>query len=643
MNSKLQILTIILLITILLPLSIMSTCVSANYENTYSFQAKYGLLNQKLFVSVTPSLYDYYVNLNHTIDSPQDYVNFVTPNAVTPIAASIQNITDKLPYSNEQFADAVLAMVHEITYNVTEIRYPVETIEDNSGDCVSLSLLAASIMQAGGLDVVLILYTGINPEHMNVGVYLPYTPVFHSLLMLPTSFKYDNKSYWTAETTSEAGWKVGDQSSSLAGATPVIIPLNNDTALSPTQVSSSLVTTKQTSAISINISENSSDEENNTRSLNVEGAITPAIPDTNVAIYFNNGSTSTTTYCQVKTDDLGRYSLTWNFTNIGTYNILASWSGTSDYVGSDSQALTFFVGSESIIQFQTPYYNYIYEPENPIYEIFGSATELANLLPSLQGLQNFLSLPLGSNVTLSCDFILLPSGHPVTNVPATTETVQISQSSIALFWRGRYYQPQTISTQNETLTVPENVPSNMEPLYLPDNFNQTINNQFCFDLQNTDGSGTLNFEALNGQDLSNITQAKTASSAFMNYSSSIEDGAWYTIKATITQNGLTANVFTQDGTAVGNTLISTGGAANLVLLLANNANSVLAVKNLTFNSTNVAVQPSPTPTLKASGVSTLLTSELFLTIVLMVTVAATLFYVVWARRTRIDDYVTENV
>ena len=109
MNSKLQILTIILLITILLPLSIMSTCVSANYENTYSFQAKYGLLNQKLFVSVTPSLYDYYVNLNHTIDSPQDYVNFVTPNAVTPIAASIQNITDKLPYSNEQFADAVLS------------------------------------------------------------------------------------------------------------------------------------------------------------------------------------------------------------------------------------------------------------------------------------------------------------------------------------------------------------------------------------------------------------------------------------------------------------------------------------------------------------------------------------------------------
>ena len=76
---------------------------------------------------------------------------------------------------------------------------------DNYGDCVGLSILAASIMEAGGLDVVLIHYTGINPQHMNVGVYLPYTPAYHTTLTTPTSFTYDNKTYWTAEATPKTG------------------------------------------------------------------------------------------------------------------------------------------------------------------------------------------------------------------------------------------------------------------------------------------------------------------------------------------------------------------------------------------------------------------------------------------------------
>ncbi len=110
---------------------------------------------------------------------------------------------------------------------VTDAKYPVETLVQNSADCVGLSILAASIMKAGGLDVVLIHYVGIDPGHMNVGVYLSYTPAYHTLLMTPTSFEYNNKTYWTAEATAKMDWKVGDQSDSVANAQAEIIPLDN--------------------------------------------------------------------------------------------------------------------------------------------------------------------------------------------------------------------------------------------------------------------------------------------------------------------------------------------------------------------------------------------------------------------------------
>src|SRR5208337_739011 len=143
---------------------------------------------------------------------------------------------------NEQFADAVLTLVHQIPYAISDPKYPVETLVNNSGDCVSLSILAASIMQAGGLDVVLIHYTGITPGHMNVGVYLPYMPFYHTAGEAPTDFVYNNKTYWTAECTPAENWKLGDQWNALAKANATIIPLVNAEQSSPAQITSSLNT-----------------------------------------------------------------------------------------------------------------------------------------------------------------------------------------------------------------------------------------------------------------------------------------------------------------------------------------------------------------------------------------------------------------
>jgi hypothetical protein len=217
-----------LLIGVLLLVFIAPSSLAGNYEKTYSFQAQYGLLSQKMYVSVPPSLYDYFGNASHQVSGDSDYAKLVTPLSVEPIADNIRKVTRDLPYSDEQFADAVLTMVHQIPYNITGAKYPVETIVHNTGDCVALSLLAASIMKAGGLNVVLIHYTGISPSHINVGVYLPYTPLYNTLLMMPTGFEYDNKTYWTAETTPAQDWKVGDQSEMLFSARAVIIPLDNN-------------------------------------------------------------------------------------------------------------------------------------------------------------------------------------------------------------------------------------------------------------------------------------------------------------------------------------------------------------------------------------------------------------------------------
>ena len=134
--------------------------VTSDYDRTYTFNAKYGYyqLSHKLYTSMPPSLYDYYHSKSHVVYSDRDYGKFVTPSVFKFVAESIQNVTRDLPNSDEQFANAVLMLVRQVAYVKSSVKYPVEAIVDNSGDCDVLSLLAASIMKAGGLDVVLLVF-----------------------------------------------------------------------------------------------------------------------------------------------------------------------------------------------------------------------------------------------------------------------------------------------------------------------------------------------------------------------------------------------------------------------------------------------------------------------------------------------------
>ena len=620
---------IVLLIGILLLVSMTPTSLVANCKKTSTFQAQYGILGQKLYVSVAPSLYYYYGNMSHTVNVESDYANFVTPQAVEPIAESIQNLTRNLRYSNEQFANAVLSLVHQIPYVISDAQYPVETLVKNSGDCVPLSALAASIMMAGGLNVVLIEYTGITPGHMNVGVYLPYTPVYHTAGLAPTDFVYNNKTYWTAECTPAEDWKVGDQDPSLAGAIPVIIPLNSTEQSSPGQVSSSLNTPLLPSSITISLSQgpctNVSQEQSiigeNPRDLTISGLISPAYSGENVSIYISSGSSYD--YFTTVTNDSGGYMSTWNFTSAGTYYISTGWSGASNYAGADSETLTVFAGPESFIQFETPLYNYI----------LGQAALATYEVQPLQGVNDFLTIPLGVDVSISYDFTVLQAGQAGSNVQ--TETITIPASQYTINTGGRNSKPITIHVPAETETVPINVPESLSPLLLPADFNQTIYNQFCFILQNNSGNCSLNVSALNAYEASRIIQGNGSGTAFMNASENIKENAWYHVTDIISDNAVTANLYNTNGTLI-KSIVNPYNATcsnETIMLITNNVDSAVIFKDLTIQPLKNTTQP-PKSNEKATNESGLLFLYIGLSILLVATFSVVLVYIKKRRQMR---------
>jgi hypothetical protein len=240
MKSKLSITVIV--ITVLLTFSyLIPFCLSQNYSSSYQ------LLNEPdgstvygLNVTVQQLLYEYYRGQTHTLSSDQDFAKFVTPYALEPIADSLWEIYR----DDEDFANGVLMIAHQIPYEVTEpAKYPVETIVENKGDCDLLSFIAASIMRAGGLNVVLLYYK--DKAHMNVGVSLSHTPQdARSKVYYVT---YNNIKYYIAECTGgdwRDGWRVGEYPDKLKGASAKVITLENCDCEggSPEQVSASYET-----------------------------------------------------------------------------------------------------------------------------------------------------------------------------------------------------------------------------------------------------------------------------------------------------------------------------------------------------------------------------------------------------------------
>jgi len=536
---------IVLIVSVLLLAFVIPTySFASNYDRAYTFSVESGASGQfsyKLHTSVPPSLYDYYHSKSHRIYRSSDYSKFVTPNAVKSIAESIQNVTRNAPYSDEQFANAVLMLVHQIPYVKSDVKYPVEAIVDNSGDCDVLSLLAASIMKAGGLDVVLLYYKDRSPSHMNIGVYLPYTPVYQTEWMASTHYEYNGKKYWMAECTPQGDWKVGDQPVNLAGARASIISLENCEKTSPAHVSSSLDNPLIPSSISINLSLGPSIVEERALALTILGSISPRYQGKRVVMYVTQDGSSSNTFGTVYTNDLGKYSLTWNFTLPGTYCIRTSWSGDSNYAGSDSETLTVFIRlNQPLVEFEEPEDGWVVEPD---YISARASFAVLNFLRHAD-FEEFLKINLsGEGVFLSSEFIILRSEQNITTlVNEKTIRIRIPRSE------------------------------------------QTINNQFGFVLRHNGGNNySVSIRGLDDYGISQITKGLDGNNtAFMNASLSTRENTWYKVLAKISEDKITAELYDNNGTLLQS--IATGddatSSSELGILIAYDRDTVVAFRNL---------------------------------------------------------------
>lgn len=330
-RQKILIASLCMLLLILLP----SSCLAATHKYSYKLvDIPRGSTTYRLTVSVTDTLYEYYSSQDHNLYS-YDFSKFVTPDALKPVADDLWSI-----YSNEEdFANGVLMIMHQIPYvESNPQKYPVETIVENEGDCDLYSIIAASIMKAGGLDVVLLLLE--YQDHMMVGVHLPESP--KDARTQAYFYKYEEKKYYIAETTGgnwETGWRVGECHESLQSASAKIMPLENCERSAPGQVSSSY-SIPDSSSIFMSLSTNFAVFQNN---VEIRGLLSPSLAGETVTLYVSSLGSSLTMLATVVTDSNGQYCYTWYSPPGGIHSVRANWSGDDEYSGADSSTFRLVV------------------------------------------------------------------------------------------------------------------------------------------------------------------------------------------------------------------------------------------------------------------------------------------------------------
>ncbi len=321
--------------SVLLLLLLPVQCFADPYEQSYHILDSPDSSNSyRLTVSITESLYDYYVSQSHLMPN-FDFSLFVTPDALKPIADDLWTIYD----NKEDFANGVLMLVHQIPYVESDPqKYAVEVLAENEGDCDLFSIIAASIMKAGGLDVVLLLLE--QHDHMWVGVNLDESP--RDARTRVYFYRNDGKKYYVAETTGgnwETGWRVGECPEILERASAKVIPLINYEVSAPAQVSSSY-TIPDSSSILMDLSTSLAVSQNR---VEISGSLSPALAGENVTLYISSLGSALSRLATVITDANGNYFYSWESPEGGIYSLKANWSGDENYSGADSTTFSLVV------------------------------------------------------------------------------------------------------------------------------------------------------------------------------------------------------------------------------------------------------------------------------------------------------------
>ena len=328
MKSKISrtLTTILVLITLS---QLLPCCFSESYTRSYQLLDRPdGLTQYSLNVVVSQSLYEYYREKSHILNSNNNFAKFVTPYALKPIADSLWDIyTD-----DEDFANGVLMIVHQIPYEETlPVKYPVETIVENEGDCDLFSYIAASVMKAGGLDAVLLYYE--SEAHMNIGVHLSHTP--RDVRGQAYHITYYDTQYYVAECTGDNwknGWRVGECPDNLKDAPVQVITLEDCEQWAPGQVSASYKTLVS-SSMSLIISSKYVIQGS---TIAISGQLSPSLQNETITIYVKINNLPWAALDVVTTDSNGGFTYICNVQTAGAHYVRAGWSGNGDYAGADS-------------------------------------------------------------------------------------------------------------------------------------------------------------------------------------------------------------------------------------------------------------------------------------------------------------------
>jgi len=163
-------------------------------------------VERSVTITVPEQLYDYYREKERyqTTDYRGYVFNPVDDQYVEALVYEFDLIQVVEGLSEENKTDLVISFIQNMDYTLdtdskglTEYpRFPVETLVDGGGDCEDTGILMASLLDAMGYNVSLILM----PDHLAVGIEMNATGVH---------WVYDNVTYYYLETTAP-GWEEGE-------------------------------------------------------------------------------------------------------------------------------------------------------------------------------------------------------------------------------------------------------------------------------------------------------------------------------------------------------------------------------------------------------------------------------------------------
>jgi hypothetical protein len=488
------------------------------YEKMYTFHTNNGTteIPHKLYVSIPGSLYNYYKNKNHDLFNISEYSNFLTPNIFKSFAENIQKVTDNDSNSDEAFVNAVLEIVQQIQYNSSGAKFPIETLLDYSGDCDPLSLLTASILKAGGLDVVLFYYETSPISHVNVGVHLAEEPIYLYGKNV-FYFEYKDKKYFTVETIADY-WRVGDQPEGLVGIEPTIISLENFDNTSFLQISANLDSPLLPSLISLDLVPDFLQVKKGETFINVSGSISPEYP--NQLVFVNIVYDSFFSYDIIKrvtTDKFGGYSFVWSFNSSGLYSFQTSWNGFQRYAGSVSEKLSFYVGLAQLLEsHEVPETLEIGSQIIPSVGLTFSGNRIIEQQYSRKIFEkNFTE----TNILFQAEFFILRSNSSI----SSEQKITIPSYEYTVFSRRNSY----------TRMMPERI-------FLIPSYKQYMNNHLEFTISKNCSSAKI----LSDYDVSQVID--NPDSLFFKTPQFSKENIWYKIVAEIIENRIVVKLFDEE-------------------------------------------------------------------------------------------------